>query len=212
MAVVRCPGCRADLDVADRLLGEPVACGACGVVFDPAGDPPALARRVEDDEEYEERPRRRRRVEDDEEYDDDRRRRPDATPAYLPGLFSAVVCLLSVLLLVGDIVVIVALPNALNNNPLLFGAKPPPVEVLIGLRAWAMLWLLVVLAASFRMMGGRSHRFAVLGMILHLFPCSGLCYPFGLAVGVWGLVVLHRPEVRAGFERADRPADEDVYR
>ena len=200
MAVVHCPDCRTALEVADRLLADPVACGACGAVFDPQGrPPPRRARPVEpaDDDEYEERPRRRRRRYDDDEYDGER---PDPRLAYLPGLLSAVVCLLTVLLLVGDIVAVLAFPQAMQNNPLFFGMKPPPAEVLIGFRVFALVWLLVVLAASFRMMSGRNHPFCVAGMAMHLLPCSGVCWPFGLAVGIWGLIVLHRPEVRDGFE------------
>ena len=213
MAVVRCPGCRAELEVADRLMGEPVACGACDTVFDPVGRPPP-ARRVEPDDDFDAQPRRRRRDDDDDEYDDDRPRRPDAHPAHLPGLLSAVLCVLTLLLLIGEIVLIVAVPQAMQNNPFLMGQKPPPPEVLIGLRAFACAWLVVVLAASFRMMAGRNHGFAMAGMVMHLFPCTGICWPFGLAVAVWGLVVLHRPEVKAGFDRNDRPARaaEDEYR
>ncbi len=201
MAVVRCPGCLADLEVADRLLAEPVACGACGTVFDPAGRPPprrAVSVTADADEESESRPRRRRRRDDDDEYDD-WEPPPDARPAYLPGLLSAVLCVLTLMLLGAEIALIVAMPQLMQNNPFLMGQKPPSPEVLIGLRVFACVWLLVVVTASFRMMAGRSHGLAVAGMVMHLFPCTGICWPFGLAVAIWGLVVLHRPEVKAGF-------------
>lgn len=211
MAVVRCPRCQAELDVADRLLGQPVACGACGGVFDPAGGPlPPVARPVApaDDEEP---PRRRRRRFEDEDFDDesdDRPLRPDARPAYLPGLLSAILCLLLLLVLVGEIALAVALPQAVQNNPLVkaMGGKPPPIEFVIGVRVVGVVYVLTVLAASFRMMSGRNRGFAVVGMVMHLlFLCGGLCWPLGAAVGVWGLVVLHRPEVVAGFALNDRP-------
>ena len=207
MAVVRCPGCLADLEVADRLLAEPVACGACGTVFDPAGRPPprkAMPVAVAaDDEEYEPRPRRRRRDDDEDDWEP-----PDASPAHLPGLLSAVLCVLTLMLLGAEIALIVAMPQVMNNNPFLMGQKPPPPEVLIGLRAFACVWLLVVVTASFRMMAGRNHGFAVAGMVMHLFPCTGICWPFGLAVAIWGLVVLHRPEVKAGFAAPPTPREE----
>lgn len=196
MAVVRCPRCEAELEVADRLLGQPVVCGACGGVFDPSnGSLSSVAREVRQQ-------RRSRQYDDDYSDDEDNYAslRPDARPARLPGILSACLCLLTLLILIAEVALILGMPQLMKNNPLLAGGPPPPDELLIGLRAFAGLWILVVLTASFRMMSGRNHGLAVAGMVMHLFPCTGLCWPLGLAVGVWGLIVLQRPEVKAGFE------------
>src|SRR5262249_17513679 len=45
----------------------------------------------------------------------------------------------------------------------------------------------------------RRYQRAILGCILVMLPCYSPAVVLGLAIGLWGLVVLLRPEVRAAF-------------
>jgi hypothetical protein len=52
-----------------------------------------------------------------------------------------------------------------------------------------------------RMENLRSYQMVVLGCVLAMLPCYSPVFLIGLPVGIWALVVLFRPEVRAAFSR-----------
>jgi hypothetical protein len=196
MARVWCPECEAELEVADEDLGEPMACGACGASFT-ARAGRRRPRYDEDDEDDDDRPRRRRRYRDDpEELVDEARR-----AVFLPGLFAVLVSALGILLAGLEIVLIVAMPQAVQGNPFL-GNMPP--GVLIGIRVAAIGWESVILAGASAMMRLRSYQFARVAMVMRVIPFAGFCCILGFPFGIWGLVTLNRPEVRDGFEEARR--------
>ncbi len=56
-----------------------------------------------------------------------------------------------------------------------------------------------ILVGMFRMMKLRSHGMAVAASILAMIPCVSPCCCLGLPFGIWALVVLLRPEVKAAF-------------
>jgi hypothetical protein len=57
----------------------------------------------------------------------------------------------------------------------------------------------VVIYGAVKMQRLESYGLAVTSSILSLIPCVTCCCCLGLPFGVWSLVVLNRPEVRASF-------------
>jgi len=58
----------------------------------------------------------------------------------------------------------------------------------------------LVLFGALRMKGLRSYSLAMAGSILALLPCSFCCWA-GLPFGIWAIVTLNDPAVRAAFQR-----------
>jgi hypothetical protein len=56
----------------------------------------------------------------------------------------------------------------------------------------------VVLFGALKMMKLQGHSFAIITCILAMIPCSCCCL-LGLPFGIWGLVVLNKPEVKSQF-------------
>ena len=63
---------------------------------------------------------------------------------------------------------------------------------------------LVTIFGAVKMMNLSGRGMAMAGSILCMFPCISGCCLLGLPVGIWALVVLARPEVKAGFAAAAR--------
>lgn len=211
MISVRCPECGSRLEVDDEHLGQDVRCPACRVVFParPGGVPDARpARRDPDDDD--ERPRRRRTREDVVE---DARR-----AVHLPALLSVIACVVTMGYHALDMAIILANPQMLKNNPFLNaggGGFQWTPEMYAAARVFSILWQVVTLAGSFAMMRLKAKPFAVTAMVLQIVPCgAGICCILGLPLGIWGLIVLNRPDVKDGFELARdegerRPAARD---
>lgn len=64
---------------------------------------------------------------------------------------------------------------------------------------------LVTLLGGIQMARGHGYRLAVTGSILSLLPFCNLCLGFSTLVGIWALVVLTRPSVKAVFEARAAP-------
>src|SRR5262249_24515913 len=64
---------------------------------------------------------------------------------------------------------------------------------------FGLLGLLIVVAAI-QMFRGRTYGLAMAGAILAMINIGNLCCCLGLPFGIWALIVLVRPEVRAAFE------------
>ncbi|OWK45052.1 hypothetical protein [Fimbriiglobus ruber] len=250
MPVVRCPVCRAESQVDAADLGYQVACPGCGESFvartGDAGPPPERSRRRHDDEDRrpddEDRSPRRRYNEDDyDDYDDGPRRRfrdPEddverARAAVHPvAIISIVVCSLVIFIGIVEFAWTLVNPQAVNNNPFNFGKAPGQAQgqaqgqahfvgFLTG-RACVVFLQLVVLAGSIAMLRLKSRPLAITAMVMQVLPCAGVCCIVTLPVGIWGLVVLFRPDVVEAFNaEIDRPRrrrrtrdgdDDDRYR
>ena len=85
-----------------------------------------------------------------------------------------------------------------------------PVQVPIGFIKTAMVATgsmpivaaVIILFAGQRFLSLRSRGLVMTGGILLLLPCCGITFPvcvLGVPVGIWSLVVLSRPDVRAAF-------------
>jgi hypothetical protein len=163
----------------------------------PGPDDDDRPRRPRDDyEDEDDRPRRRRRRTREDVIDDARR------AVHLPGLLSAIVCLLAIAYHAVDLAVTLANPQLLKNNPLMFGQPPPPPEQIVAVKAFVFLYALVAAAGSFAMMRLKARPFAMTAMAMQLVPCLGPCCLLTLPLGIWGLVVLNNPDVKDGFELA----------
>ena len=64
----------------------------------------------------------------------------------------------------------------------------------------AILASLFVIFAAVRMRQLRAYPLAIAGAIVALIPCLGPCCILGIPFGIWCLIVLLKPEVKAGFQ------------
>jgi len=55
-----------------------------------------------------------------------------------------------------------------------------------------------VLIGALKMLKLQSHTFAIITCIVAMIPCSCCCF-FGLPFGIWGLVMLNKPDVKSQF-------------
>jgi hypothetical protein len=64
-----------------------------------------------------------------------------------------------------------------------------------------MLYCLLLASGAFSMMRQGSYMWAMTVCILSMIPILGPCYFFGVPVGIWGILVLRRQDVRDSFAR-----------
>lgn len=57
----------------------------------------------------------------------------------------------------------------------------------------------VVILGAIKMKNLESYTFSLTACILSLIPCVSPCCPLGLIFGIWGIVVLNDPQVKAAF-------------
>jgi hypothetical protein len=70
--------------------------------------------------------------------------------------------------------------------------------------AWEMAIVMcnvVVLVGAVQMLQLRMRPLVLAACCIAIVPCCGPCLVLGIPFGVWGLVVLRDPEVRASFDR-----------
>ncbi len=58
----------------------------------------------------------------------------------------------------------------------------------------------VVFMGASKMKNAESYGFAMAAAIIAMIPCLGPCCLLGLPFGIWALVVLMKPEVKAAFQ------------
>ena len=118
------------------------------------------------------------------------------------------------LILVGAINIITGLLVLLNRVVNL--GKGPARQVLenpdrlLGYQAWvvtstlcAVITIIVsplIIYGAAQMLGARKYSMARLAAILSIIPCTSFCCVLGIPAGVWGLLVLNKPEVKAAFD------------
>jgi hypothetical protein len=74
-----------------------------------------------------------------------------------------------------------------------------PIAIVMGLVAIGLAVMTVV--AGQRMKGFRSYGLAMAASILSCIPCANSCCCLGLPIGIWAIVVLIDPQVKAAFRR-----------
>lgn len=74
-----------------------------------------------------------------------------------------------------------------------------------GIGAWIMLVVSAfVIFGAVQMKGLKSYGLAIAASVVAVLPCVGPCCCLGIPFGIWSLVMLLKPEVKAGFEAAAR--------
>ena len=58
----------------------------------------------------------------------------------------------------------------------------------------------VIIFGGIQMLGARRYSIALWAAILALIPLTSVCCIPGIPIGIWALIVLRHPEVRADFE------------
>ncbi len=215
---VRCPSCNAPLRVPDNLLGKNVKCPKCQTTFiaemeeaeEPQGivrePPPARRSRAmeeteeeefQEEEQEEERPRRRRR----------RRQRSAEAEATVAGPAISLMVLGALDIPVG---IAYAIPQVVNfrlaGKQYAPGQAPPGYEVGLAIgKGWVVILILgslvlgiLLLVAGLKMKKLQSFGLAMTACVLAMLPVHCCCL-LGLPFGIWGLVVLNKPEVKDAF-------------
>jgi hypothetical protein len=62
----------------------------------------------------------------------------------------------------------------------------------------AMVGSIVVIVGALKMKKLQGHTFAMVAAVLAILPCNGCCF-LGIFAGIWCLIVLMKPEVKASF-------------
>lgn len=70
---------------------------------------------------------------------------------------------------------------------------------------------LITLLAGIKLMSLSSPGLVTFGAILSLLPCLSGCCVLGLVFGIWAMVAMSKPEVKAGFAAKRRLAAGDSY-
>lgn len=58
----------------------------------------------------------------------------------------------------------------------------------------------IIIYAALQMLKGEKYRLVKAAGILSIVPCTSCCFFVGVPVGIWTLVVLADPEVKAFFQ------------
>lgn len=95
-----------------------------------------------------------------------------------------------------------ALEQALQQNPDAEKARPIFEAAMKFSSAGSIIAILtsaLVIYAALQMRQLRNWPLAMAGAIIAMIPCFGPCCCIGLPVGIWALVVLNKPEIRAAY-------------
>jgi predicted PurR-regulated permease PerM len=65
----------------------------------------------------------------------------------------------------------------------------------------ALILSVVTILGGMKMKNLQSRGLAMTGAVLAMIPCISPCCLIGLPVGIWALVVLNDPDVKAGFDQ-----------
>ncbi len=81
----------------------------------------------------------------------------------------------------------------------LFQITPAVVVASIPINFVRIMLAAVIIYGAIRMRRLEAYGLAMTASILSLVPCLNCCCAVGIPIGIWALVVLTRPEVRASF-------------
>jgi predicted Zn finger-like uncharacterized protein len=217
----QCPSCKAKVRVPERMLGKKMRCPKCQSTFTAAADEPAepegvvtapapaVRRRavpveVPEDEEsapYEgdDRPRKRHRP----------RRRSRRFEEAEAAVAAPAICLmvlggLNIAFLILDIVLRfldLSLLAATGAGQAGLGNDPEEVvnNVVGGLSSlFGIVLSVAMIFGGYKMKKLQYYGLAMTVTIFAILPCWNCCL-LGLPLGIWSLITLNRPEVKAAF-------------
>ncbi len=135
------------------------------------------------------------------------------TPPQLIGRVSKVITILawlSIPIVVGTLVVILAgiwgIQATVQNNSSMWQTIMVLVLVFYGMPVASAITIPIVLIAASRMRSLQSYGLAIAGAVLFLIPVNIVAFA-GIPIGVWGLIVLMRADVREAFAQASVPIE-----
>jgi predicted Zn finger-like uncharacterized protein len=220
---IRCPECDATLRVPDSLVGKAVKCPKCQTTFTAELEAPEERERIvreparssarrqrpaqeeedeeeelppEEEEEDEDRPRRRKR-----------RRRGRSTAAAESAVAGPAIALMVEGGLVITLGVVSLLLNLLGVGLLAAAPKggvaqqPNVVAQAVGGvfgAIFGIAWGSIITIGAVKMKNLSSYGMAMTSCIIAMLPCT-ICCILGLPFGIWGLVVINKPEVKDAF-------------
>ena len=127
-----------------------------------------------------------------------------------PGAFLAATALLEILFSIGltlsmalsdlDELVNRILEEVAPGSDVDIGSIELMTPLNLGFELVSLALALVIVAGGISMMNRRRWGLCMTAAILAIFPCTSPCCCLGLPVGVWALVVLLRPEVKAAMK------------
>jgi hypothetical protein len=79
------------------------------------------------------------------------------------------------------------------------GGRPNPMILYCLYSAIPALYCLLLITGAFSMLRRSSYLWAMTVCILAMIPFFGPCYFLAIPFGIWGLLILRRPEVRDSF-------------
>jgi hypothetical protein len=215
---ITCPGCRDSLDVDEEYRTWRVRCPRCRTEFVPdesrPARPDALAvprrdRDDEDDEDEDDRPRRRRRRFTRAVYD------RAAAEANGPAVCLEALGWLGVLATLGLVAIFVA-AGAAANAPGAPKNDDAAVAIVFGVcfGVFGLPYSLALTVAGRHLRRLTSKGWATAGACMGMagFVLFGLFGVFHLGAGVWAIVVVNRPHVKAALDyhaRYGGPPDHD---
>jgi hypothetical protein len=123
------------------------------------------------------------------------------------------------------VLILVGVVNLVSGLLLILGtlanlakpARPMPEDParLLGYQTWivtssigAVISILVsplIIYGGMQMLAARKYSLAKLAAILSLIPCTSVCCVLGIPAGIWALVTLNKPEVKATFDNPQGP-------
>jgi hypothetical protein len=206
MALVTiCPSCNRDLRIPEGLVGKTVRCPACQVTFVAQVTPEPVDVYAEPEEQFT-GPAPGQIQEVYGRYEGARRRRrTDIAQSLLMGPGIA-------LLVIGILALLGGLLGGLANGIPAIQGRPGPqnpffpkgaalpnaaiqaVSSVVG----GLIYGGCLIAGSICMLQRRLYALAMTGTVVAMIPCNCCCL-FGLPFGIWGLVILNKPEVREAF-------------
>jgi LSD1 subclass zinc finger protein len=213
---IHCPSCRAALQATPEVLGRTVRCSNCQTTFIASTDTPAEPEGIVKEPS---RPPRRpaRPPEEDDDFppedEEDRLRRRGRRRQGTAAAASAVAGPAIALMIVGGIVISLSIlrlvlnMNLLDVRSLTAAANPKrmagpqqadSVAGRVGGSLFGICYGGIIMTGAMKMKSLSNHGYAMTSCIVAMLPCS-LCCLLGLPFGIWGLIVLNRPEVAAQF-------------
>ncbi|REJ77006.1 MAG: TFIIB-type zinc ribbon-containing protein [Planctomycetota bacterium] len=180
---VSCPSCGKAYIVKDEARGVRFLCKECGAVTHvsaAAATLPAV--------------RETRRPERGREYAFDRVHGP-AGALQIVTAFSLIVCVLAA--------IVIPIVLALGNGRI----QPEAVVRLVVQLVWCVVVVIVcsvILYGASRMKRLESYRWAMTAAAVSTVPCLTPCFVLNIGFGVWALIVLSDPDVKAAFAQQAR--------
>jgi predicted Zn finger-like uncharacterized protein len=224
---ISCPSCGATLRVPETLLGKNVKCPKCQNTFRAETQAAAEPEEPEERVAREPAPARassRRRQAPPEDYDDEgpppededededrpRRRRRRGSSAAASAVAGPAIALMVVAGLAIALSLLGLLLNMLGVGMAAAGPGPrggaaqgdfaANAVTGIGSSIFGLCYWSFVLIGAVKMKSLSSYGLAMASCIVAMLPCS-VCCLLGLPFGIWGLVMINKPEVKEAFGR-----------